>query len=742
MTTTVTAKIQLRKGTAAAWTSANPVLLSGEVGFETDTLKLKIGDGTTSWTSLAYHHDPDLAATYAAIAHTHSGVYEPADATLLKQADVDDTPVNGVTTAPVSSNWAYDHAALSTAHGISSFGATLVDAADAATARGTLGLGTAAVAATGDFATASHDHAATYAPLAKGVTNGDSHDHNGGDGAQIAYSGLSGLPTLGTAAATASTAYATAAQGSTADTAVQPGDDAADLGSGAATDGYVLTADGAGGAAWEATAVTYAGAASEIHAATEKTTPVDADELGLVDSAASWVLKRLTWANVKATLAGVFPLLAGKSGGQTLIGGTGVTDKLVLQGTSGNGTVTSTALQVNVGNNGNLTALTIANNGQLTIQGDATTGLPTYGSELLTSAGWTVNTGWTESPDDVFAHSSGTETLTHSATITNGWIYQISWTITGRTAGSITIAVGGQSLETQTVTGTWGPIATSAAAFTITPTTDFNGTVSLVSLKRITDVSTPNRVVKNSAGTAIIEERGNSTSTFIGVGAGRYNTTGSSNSCMGYNAGYSITTGSYNSCMGYNDGFSITTGSYNSCMGYNAGHSITTGSSNSCMGYNAGRYHADGATALTDPENSVYIGAHARGKDNADNNSVVIGGNTPIGLGANTTVIGTSATTLTRLYGNLGLGVDSPSAAIHTIKTTEQLRLGYDASYYAAFTVSSAGNLTINAVGGTIYTPDDIECTTSGGGVILKSPDGTRYRITVANGGTLSIAAA
>lgn len=46
------------------------------------------------------------------------------------------------------------------------------------------------------------------------------------------------------------TSYATAAQGTTADSAVQPGDDAADLGSAAANDGYVLTADGAGGAAW------------------------------------------------------------------------------------------------------------------------------------------------------------------------------------------------------------------------------------------------------------------------------------------------------------------------------------------------------------------------------------------------------------------------------------------------------------------------------------------------------------
>jgi hypothetical protein len=51
-------------------------------------------------------------------------------------------------------------------------------------------LGTAAAAATTDFA-----------PAAEGVTNGNSHDHSGGDGAQIAYSSLSGTPTLGGAAA-------------------------------------------------------------------------------------------------------------------------------------------------------------------------------------------------------------------------------------------------------------------------------------------------------------------------------------------------------------------------------------------------------------------------------------------------------------------------------------------------------------------------------------------------------------
>ena len=47
-------QIQLRRGTAAQWTSANPTLASGEVGVETDTNKQKIGDGTTAWNSLAY----------------------------------------------------------------------------------------------------------------------------------------------------------------------------------------------------------------------------------------------------------------------------------------------------------------------------------------------------------------------------------------------------------------------------------------------------------------------------------------------------------------------------------------------------------------------------------------------------------------------------------------------------------------------------------------------------------------
>ena len=46
--------IQFKRGLAASWTSVNPTLAVGECGFESDTRKLKIGTGSTAWTSLPY----------------------------------------------------------------------------------------------------------------------------------------------------------------------------------------------------------------------------------------------------------------------------------------------------------------------------------------------------------------------------------------------------------------------------------------------------------------------------------------------------------------------------------------------------------------------------------------------------------------------------------------------------------------------------------------------------------------
>ncbi len=59
--------MQQRRGTAAQWTSANPILAAGEIGFETDTGAFKIGNGSSTWSALKYFTDasgaPELLDT-------------------------------------------------------------------------------------------------------------------------------------------------------------------------------------------------------------------------------------------------------------------------------------------------------------------------------------------------------------------------------------------------------------------------------------------------------------------------------------------------------------------------------------------------------------------------------------------------------------------------------------------------------------------------------------------------------
>jgi len=72
-------KIQVRRDTAANWTSADTVLSEGEIGYETDTGYMKIGDGSTAWTALSYFapNPVDDNTTY-----TYSIAQEGSDATM------------------------------------------------------------------------------------------------------------------------------------------------------------------------------------------------------------------------------------------------------------------------------------------------------------------------------------------------------------------------------------------------------------------------------------------------------------------------------------------------------------------------------------------------------------------------------------------------------------------------------------------------------------------------------------
>lgn len=88
--------IQLRRGTASQWTTANPILAAGEFGWETDTAEFKIGDGVTAWNARPYWIS-DVAA------HSH--------------------PMSQISDA-------------------TAFGRTLLAAADSAAARAAIGAGT------------------------------------------------------------------------------------------------------------------------------------------------------------------------------------------------------------------------------------------------------------------------------------------------------------------------------------------------------------------------------------------------------------------------------------------------------------------------------------------------------------------------------------------------------------------------------------------------------------------------
>lgn len=124
-----------------------------------------------------------------------------------------------------------------------------------------------------------------------------------------------------------------------------------------------------------------------------------------------------------------------------------------------------------------------------------------------------------------------------------------------------------------------------------------------------------------------------------------------------------------------------------------------------------------------------------------------------IGTGAATNLVfGTNLAERVRVEsgGNVGIGTNSPSARLHAISTTEQLRIGYDTSNYWNAATSSTGATTFNAVGSgaaflfsdkVTVTNNDIEATGSANGIILTSPNGTRWRVQINNTGALTTTA-
>lgn len=152
-------RMQQRRGTAAQWTAANPVLAAGEIGFETDTSKFKMGNGSSNWAALTYFAN---AAELAAII---DGAPATLDTLNELAAAIGDDPAF-ITTLNTQIN---NHVSTTTSvHGIedTSLLATqsyvnVADSAHAALTENVHGIGnTANLATTSDVSTAASDAAA------------------------------------------------------------------------------------------------------------------------------------------------------------------------------------------------------------------------------------------------------------------------------------------------------------------------------------------------------------------------------------------------------------------------------------------------------------------------------------------------------------------------------------------------------------------------------------------------------
>lgn len=87
-------KIQFRRDLAANWGSST-VLASGEVGYETDTGNIKIGDGTTQWGSLAYYQLPNVSVNPATTADLNNAAYRVMGRYRLNSVTSGSTFTNG-----------------------------------------------------------------------------------------------------------------------------------------------------------------------------------------------------------------------------------------------------------------------------------------------------------------------------------------------------------------------------------------------------------------------------------------------------------------------------------------------------------------------------------------------------------------------------------------------------------------------------------------------------------------------
>jgi hypothetical protein len=300
--------IQIRRDTSEHWTSINPVLAEGEKGYETDTGQFKIGDGIRHWTSLGYFADisgkVDKITGSSLVPNTEiAKIHSPgSDNQDLSHLITDTDPRLTDARDPKTHTHTNDHAQHSDDQDLSGLqpkesGKGLSSNDYTTTEKNKLsGI---------EEAANNYTHPANHAAS---VITQDTSNRFVSDAEKSTWNGKSDL-TLTQVKNDVDIADAISekhpntldhshSNKSTLDTYDQTNANLTD----AVNKKHSNSLDHASGSDAE----TAATISTIINGVTEKTTPVDADITELQDSASSFAMKKVTWANIKATLKTYF----------------------------------------------------------------------------------------------------------------------------------------------------------------------------------------------------------------------------------------------------------------------------------------------------------------------------------------------------------------------------------------------------------------------------------------------------
>ena len=235
---------------------------------------------------------------------------------------------------------------------------------------------------------------------------------------------------------------------------------------------------------------------------------------------------------------------------------------------------------------------------------------------------WTRNTGWTfNGTQAVATAATGDLTYTPSPTITSGKAYEITYTVTGYSAGTLTVAFGNVSLAlpkhnaTANVVLLLPTIATGGFRFT---TSTFTGNLDNISVVEITGSAPVIFAGQDDASSSIYNQTRMPNVTTVAIGGGGRRATGSNNNFFGDISGFNNTTGANNNFFGSNAGLNNTIGSFNNFFGQNAGRGNTRGSLNNFFGNSAGQNNTIG-------ENNNFFGNTAGQNNTSGGNNAFIG---------------------------------------------------------------------------------------------------------------------